>query len=396
MKIGLLLVTALFTVFFHAFPGPSFGYEVAQGDVSAVRMASQVDELNLAELEQLIRQLDQEVGGYLPDFSLSAVFRDMREGALKLNFGDIIGGLLRYFVGELLAGSSILGKIVVLAVLCAVLQNLSAAFEKGTASKLAYGVTYLVLFSLALTSFAIAVNIGRQAVQQMVDFVHAILPVMITLMAAVGGIASAALLHPMLLLAVSMLSTLIRNVVFPLVYFAAILAIVSHFSERFQVSRQAKLLRDISIGALGVFMTAFTGVLAIYGIAGAVTDGVTLRAAKFATGAFVPVVGKMLADALEAVVGTSLLLKNAVTVVGIAAIFFITIFPALKILAMAFIYKLAGALVQPFGDGQTADALETMGNSLLLVFAAVVSVGLMFFFVLAIIAGIGNVTVMMR
>jgi len=45
---------------------------------------------------------------------------------------------------------------------------------------------------------------------------------------------------------------------------------------------------------------------------GAVVDGVTSKTAKFAIGAFIPVAGKYLADAADAVIGCTLLIKNAV------------------------------------------------------------------------------------
>lgn len=95
----------------------------------------------------------------------------------------------------------------------------------------------------------------------------------------------------------------------------------SNISERFQVSKMSGLMKQWSMALMGLFFTVFLGFLSVQGIAGSVADGVALRTAKFATGAFVPVLGKMFADALDAVVGTSLLLKNVVGLVGIIAIF---------------------------------------------------------------------------
>ena len=57
----------------------------------------------------------------------------------------------------------------------------------------------------------------------------------------------------------------------------------------------------------------------------------------------------------------------------------ITLFPMLKIIAIVIIYKLVAALIQPIGDTKVADTLQGMANSLLLVFASVATVSLMFF-----------------
>jgi len=136
--------------------------------------------------------------------------------------------------------------------------------------------------------------------------------------------------------------------------------------------------------------------MALQGVAGAVADSVTLRTAKFMTGAFIPVVGGMLADAAEALIGTSLLLKNAVGIMGLLLIIALALYPMLKILTLVIIYRLVGALAQPLGDDKIAMVLETLGNMLLMVFAAVAGVGLAFFMAISFIVGLGNVTVMMR
>jgi len=143
-------------------------------------------------------------------------------------------------------------------------------------------------------------------------------------------------------------------------------------------------------------LTLFIGALSLQGVGGAVADGISLRTAKYMSGAFIPVVGKMFADVLEAVIGGSLLLKNAVGLVGLLAIGAISLFPVLKILAIVIIYKLAAALIQPIGDSNIADTIQSMGNSLLLVFASVASVAIMFFLAIAIIITTANVTVMLR
>jgi len=150
------------------------------------------------------------------------------------------------------------------------------------------------------------------------------------------------------------------------------------------------------MGLLGAMSTIFLGILSIQGVAGAVGDSVVLRTAKFATDAFVPVVGGMFSDALEAIVSSSLLIKNAVGIAGVAVVLAIMLTPLLKILCLALIYKLASAIIQPVENGQMVDCLNDLGNSLLAVFAVVATAGLLFFFTLTIVVAVGNLTVMLR
>jgi stage III sporulation protein AE len=94
--------------------------------------------------------------------------------------------------------------------------------------------------------------------------------------------------------------------------------------------------------------------------------------------------------------GGSLLLKNAIGLTGVLVLGAIVIFPVLKILAIAVIYRLAAAMLQPIGNNLIADTLEDMAGSLFLAFAAVASVAIMFFLTVVIIVGAANFTVMLR
>lgn len=351
---------------------------------------------DLSVVQEYIERLDSEIKNSVPQLNFKEMVTRLAKGEMEWQPAEIFKNILRQLFKEVVANFDLLGKLVILAVICAVLQNLISSFEKSTAGQLTYSVTYLVLITIAVGSFSLAVDAGREVVDTMVTFMQALLPVLLTLLVAVGGVASAAVFSPVILTTLGIFGTLVKDIVLPLLFFTAILGIVSNLSERFKVSNLADLLKSVAMGLMGIFSTVFLGVLAVQGVAGAVGDSVTFRTAKFSVDAFVPVVGGMLSDALEAVVSSSLLIKNAVGIAGMAVIGTVMVVPLLKIITLAFIYKLAGALIQPVGDGQMVGCLNGLGNNLLLIFAAVATVGLLFFFAITIVVGVGNLTVMLR
>lgn len=356
----------------------------------------QLGELEMSKLEEFVEHLNSEIEGAVPELKFKELVLKLVKGDFDWQVSDVFTGLIIFFFKEVVANASLLGKLVVLAVICAVLQNLMSSFEKGTTGKLAYAVSYMALISLAVGTFTLAVNIGREAVDNMVHFMQALLPLLLTLLAAMGGVASTAIFHPIIFGSITAIGTIIKVIVFPLIFFSAILSILSNLSEKFQVSRLADLMKTVAMSVLGLCSTVFLGILAIKGVAGSVTDGVAIRTAKFATDAFIPVVGGMFSDALDAVIGSSLLIKNAVGIAGVIIIFVLTILPMIKIFAVAFVYKLAGALIQPVGDKQMADCLTGLGKSLISIFAAVATVGLLFFFAITIVVGMGDLMTMLR
>ena len=211
-----------------------------------------------------------------------------------------------------------------------------------------------------------------------------------------GNITSAALFHPISFLIVNALSTLVRNVVFPLIFLATILDIVNNISDEFKVTGLAGLFKQLAVGFLGLIMTIFIAAIVTQGTVATVSDGVTIRTAKYLTGTFVPVIGGFVSNALDMIIGGSLLIKNALGVFSVFIILIFCSFSVIKIIALVFIYRLAGAIIQPVSDSKIVSCLDKLGNNLLLVFGAVAAVGIMFFVVVTIIVGAANFAVMMR
>ncbi len=359
-------------------------------------LEEQINQLNLDELNQFIRELDDEISKYIPQLSLRNIVDDMRNGELDLNVSTILSGIFKMLFQEVIANGALMAKLVILTVICAILHTLLTAFDQGSTAKLAYALAYLVLVILAIGSFTIAMDVGRTAIERMVQFMQILLPILLTLLTAMGGIATAALLHPVLILSLSLLGTVITTVVLPLIYLSAVLGIVNQISSRIQVGRLISLFKQVSMGIMGICITVFVGVISIQGVAGAIADGVTIRTAKYMSGAFIPIVGKMLSDVLEAVIGTSILLKNAVGIIGVLIILSLTVIPSIKIIAIALIYRLAAAIIQPIDDSGVGECLNSLSGSLIMTFAAVSAVGVMFFMAVTIIVSAGNLTVMLR
>ncbi|RED61659.1 stage III sporulation protein AE [Cohnella lupini] len=356
----------------------------------------QSEEVELGQIQKYWNDLKGEYGGYFPEGKLPELRQLMFPDGKQWSAGQAFAGLARFFLHEVLYSGKLLVTIVLLTVFTMLLETMQSAFERNAVSKVAYGIAYMVLIILAVNSFRTATSYAGDAIENMVQFMLAMVPLLLALLAGSGGVTSVAVLHPLIVFMIHTVGTFIHVVVFPLLFFSAVLHLVSSISDRYKVTQLANLLRNIGVGVLGILLTVFLGVLSVQGATGAVTDGVALRTAKFVTGNFVPVVGKMFSDATDTVMSASLLVKNAVGIAGVVVLLFLCAFPAIKILTLALIYNLAGAIMQPLGDTPIVQCLQTIGKTLIYVFAALASVGLMFFLAVTIILTAGNAALMIR
>lgn len=356
---------------------------------------AQIERLGVDELKQYWDDIVTEYGGFLPE-SQKGSFMDFVSGDKKFSFEEWIKGMTKFIFHELLVNGKLLGSLILLTVFSMFLQSLQNAFEQNSVSKVAYAIVYMVLIILALNSFHVAIEYTKDTIDLMISFLMALIPLLLALIAASGGLISAAFFHPVLMFLMNTSGILIQFVVLPLLFFSAILSIVSTLTEHYKVTQLAQLFRNFAIGILGAFMTIFLGVISVQGASSAVADGVTIRTAKFVTGNFIPVIGRMFTDATDTVISASVLLKNTVGLSGVIILLLITTFPAIKILMISFVYKLAASLLQPLGGGPVIKCLDIISKSMIYIFAALAIVSLMFFLSITVIIASGNITLMVR
>ncbi|WP_437177689.1 stage III sporulation protein AE [Halalkalibacter nanhaiisediminis] len=355
----------------------------------------QIEQLQLDEIRMYWEEISTEYGGFLPE-SQKGSFVEFVRGDKQFSFKEWGMGLVRFLLHELLVNGKLLGSLILLTVFCMILQSLQNAFEQHTISKVAYAITYMVLMIIALNSFHVAISYASSAINNMIHFMIALLPLLLAMMASIGNITSATLFHPLIIFLVNTSGLLIMNVVLPLLFLSAVLGIVSTLTDHYKVTKLATFLRNIAVGTLGVFLTVFLGVISVQGASTAVADGITVRTAKFIAGNLVPVVGRMFTDAADTVMSASLLLKNTIGVAGLGILLMLCAFPAMKVLSLAIIFNLSAAVLQPLGGGPIIECLSIIGKAVIFVFAAMAIVCLMFFLAITIMIAAGNVSLMMR
>ncbi|MGE5391871.1 MAG: stage III sporulation protein AE [Deltaproteobacteria bacterium] len=388
MKRCLILLTALILVVL-ALPITALGGDRSEEEVTAFTMDDAMKAVDFNALEQYKDNIDGEIDDYLQGKTVKEWFIAFIKGEWHFNLGDIIQGILRYLFGEVTANYGLLGKILILSVISALLLNLQNSFSSSVTG-VSYLACFLALSAIALGSFKVVLDIGHHTIDNMVTFMMAILPQMLVLSAGMGNINSSAMLFPLLGTAATAFATAIKNVVFPLIILSAMLHLINNMSTSLKVEKMAKFFTQIAQMSLAFFLTIFVGVLTLRALYASVLDKVALRTTKFVTDNAIPLVGKMFSDTIEVAAGYMVMLKQALGIYGALIVFLTVLYPLLKIVAIALIYKVSAAIAEPLGDSRTAAVLEIMSTHLFLMLASVAAVALMFFIMIAIVIGMSN------
>ena len=328
---------------------------------------------------------DIEVKTYVKDF--------MKTGDGKVSTKKLLNALGLYMFKEIAASLKLLALLVVIALICALLTNLQKAFSGESLSNIAYFACYSLLIIVMAKSFYIGVDTARSTMKEMTDFMTAIVPILIMLIASVGGFVEAAVMDPIIIGTITISAKIFMDIIIPIICMTFVLQFVNNMSEEYKISKLTKLLNQVAMWGQGIVMTIFIGIITIRGITAKTIDEVTAKTAKFAVDNFVPIVGKSLSDAVSTVAGYSILLKNALSSLGLVILIAIVLFPIIKLLIMSLLYKFTAALIEPISDSRLVNCISAAGDSLVLVTACLISVSVMFFIMIAIIASAGKVMI---
>lgn len=351
--------------------------------------ANETTSIDINQLKDFSLKLQQEED-YIPDFSIDKLIENYKEtGSLGFTLKDISSTFVKFLLKEVVANSRLLVELLVLGILSAILQNVQSAFNNGI-GKIAHYACFCTIVVIIVKSFTVVINLASGTIDKMVEFIGILIPLLIMLIASTGEVVSAATLDPIVMLVITISSTVIKNFVMPCTAFVVALNIVNSLSEESKVLKLAALVRQVSLWSLGFIITIFITLITLRSSTSATMDVVTLKTTKFFIDNFIPLVGKSLSDAITTVVGYSLVLKDALSILGLIIVVFICIFPLIKIIIISLIYKFVGAVMEPIVDKKIINCLSSVGSSFTVIFSCVLCVAIMFFIMITIITSTGR------
>lgn len=276
------------------------------------------------------------------------------------------------------------------------MSSISDSLENKGVSQVTYFVELILIITLILSTFSNCISLVKNTIQNLVGFSNSLIPILMTLMLTTGAITSAEMIQPILLLLINFIGNAISNFILPVVLISTSLNIISQISDEIKISKIPKFLNSATIWVLGIIMTLFVTVLSLEGSLTQTVDGVTAKTTKAAVSTVIPVVGKILGDATDAVIGCAGILKNAVGFVGVIVILGICLSPIIKLTILTITYYLASALCQPIADAKIVNLLGSVADTFKTLLAIIFCVTVLLIVGLTIVIKISNATLLYR
>lgn len=344
------------------------------------------------KIPDFINEAQQYTKESMPDIDINKLLAN----AIKGDIDNV--KLIKLFCGllgkEILNSVTVISSIIIIIIIHGILKSITDGLNNKSVAQITYYIQYILIVTLVMTSFAGIITMVKESIQNLVGFMNSLIPILITLIITTGNIASASMIQPIILFLITIIGNLIVNVIIPIVLVSTALGIISQISDKVQINKLSKFFKSSAVWVLGVVLTLFVGVTSLEGTLSSSIDGITAKTTKTAVSSFIPVVGKILGDAVDTVMGCSVILKNALGIVGVIIIIGICIIPIIKLVTLMTVYYLGAALCEPIADGKIIKLLTHMGDTFKLLLAILSSVSVMLIIGITLVIKISNSGVM--
>mgnify|MGYP004526833145 FL=1 len=354
-------------------------------------MSSTQEKFNISGF---ISQAQEYTGDFFEDMDLSDIFNQAVQG--KVNNQTIYKKIIKILGNEVSSNIKILISILVIIVIHGILKSITDSLDNSNVSQIIYFVQYILIVTLIMSNFTEIIKLIKETANNLVGFINLLMPLLLTLMVYTGNITTSSVLEPIVLFISNFIGNIIVDALIPIVLIIVVFSIISKISDRVQVEKISKFLKSGVVWFLGIVLTIFVGVVSLEGTLSSSVDGVTAKTAKAVVSSVIPVVGKVLGDVVDSVLGCGVVLKNAVGVVGVIVIIGICILPVLKIATLSIMYSLASAVVQPVADDKIVKLLDEMSGVFKLLLAILCSLSVILIIGVTLVIKISNSGMMYR
>lgn len=218
--------------------------------------------------------------------------------------------------------------------------------------------------TLMLQSSSSLIGLAVDTVTEMSQYSKLFLPVLAAASSARGSVTSSAALCAGTSIFTAVLTNILRKLMIPAVYFFLAAAVANCALGEDALKKIRDQLKKLSAWFLKTLLTLFLTYMTITGAVTGATDKTALKATKAAISAVVPVIGKNLADASEALLLSAELVKNAIGLYGIFAFLAIFLSPFVKIGAHYLVTKGIAALCGMVGSKRLSELTEDFSTAM--------------------------------
>lgn len=341
-----------------------------------------IGEFDFGEIDDSLKELFPEEKLDFKETLMGVISGDLTFSAQLLN--RLVSEQLGYAFGSC---KDNLVHILLIAVIAAVFSNFSNVFQSRQISEISFYALYLLLIALALSSFQVVVEWVSQGIDSLTSFMGVFCPLYFLAVAIAKGSVTSIAFYNLVLFLIFLVELLITSFLLPVIHIYMMVRVLNYLSSEDYLSKFAELIQVAVSWILKTLLACIIGLNVIQGMISPAIDSV--KRSAIARGAeAIPCIGDAIGSVAEVALGTAVLVKNGIGMTGALICIALCVAPLAQIACIAFLYKLAAAIIQPVSDKRIVGCVETVGDGCQLLMQVVFTTGLLFLLTIAIVSAV--------
>ena len=357
--------------------------EETEGDAQEIR--EETENALMSEFD--FEEIENSLSGMFPQQKIS--FEEVLSELITGNWS----GLGRTFLGylsdrifyEFRYNRENLVYMLMVALTAAVFTNFSSAFQNRQVSEISFYVLYMLLITLCLTAFRVAAQGLEENLDALVDFMRVLCPSYFLAVAFASGSVTSLFFYNVILVLIYVVELVLVRFLLPVINVYIMIQVLGNLTGEDFLSEFAQLLQKLVSWILKSLLAGVVGINVVQGLLAPVIDSLR-KSALTRTAEALPWIGNAVGGAAEIVFGTAVLIKNGIGMAGAVIAVLICAVPVIQMLVLAFLYKLAAALVQPVSDKRITGCISSVSEGYELLLKVVFTAGVLFLLTIAIVA----------
>ena len=332
-------------------------------------------------------EIEENLDRMFPQEKIS--FSDVFSALMSGNMAETIRIFLRFLTDQISYefdyNRRSLVYVLMTALTAAVFSNFAGAFKSRQISDISFYIMYMLLITLCLTSFRISAEGLEDRLSALVDFMRVLCPSYFLAVAFASGSVTSLFFYNVILFLIYVVELVIVRFLLPVVNIYIMVRVLGNLTGEDFLSEFADLIRKAVSWILKTLLICVVSVNVVQGLLAPAIDAVK-RSALTRTAEALPWVGNAVGGVAEVVLGTAVLIKNGIGMAGAVITIAICAVPIFQMLIMAFMYKLAAALVQPVSDKRITTCISGISEGYEIMVKVIFTSGLLFMITIAIVA----------
>ena len=314
-------------------------------------------------------------------------------GESAVDYSNFFANLCSNLIEVVLKYLPMLSVIIGIGVISNLLNGFKSKFNEKSTGNLIDLVCFL---SVCILIVAIVTNLTKStgnAVGTMVKQMNVLFPILLTLMIGLGANASAGAFKPIVAIISTYVADFFNFFIIPLFMTSFVFGIISNMSDNVKLDKFNAFISSLFKWSVGLVFTLFFAIFSLQGIAVGSFDSLSIRTTKYTIKSYIPIMGGYLSDGMDLIMSSTLLIKNAVGLVGVLMIISTILSPLLEIVVFSLMLKLVSAVLQPLGNSKTSNFLSSTSKSITMLSSAIIAIGFMYLISIGLVMTTSNVVV---